>query len=304
MSGFSQGGSMAFRFNCEKSESIGGLVIGGQAWFDPTLGYYDYTNNNVLKGKAICNPTFKRPFLNVIGNVDNYYGEDASSVISGFVGIENWRNYSTEVLMCTGDVKTKLDFNITFSTGNKATCYNYSSCPLITSTGMNVYCSVNNMGHDGYALQTAIIKAMYRFFPNTIDENNKTFSIDNNNDDAKMNNETSVAKEGQKEKSTTSTTKSKNVCTPYDEEIQCKANKGCEWYIKSGNDGYCYTAGLKLGGGKSKKNINNNNDAPSPGKDDVMSDTDVLNHAMNDGKYVVWKCCWIFVMCVIMTVFL
>ena len=109
MSGFSQGGSMAFRFNCEKSESIGGLVIGGQAWFDPTLGYYDYTNNNVLKGKAICNPTFKRPFLNVIGNVDNYYGEDASSVISGFVGIANWRNYSTEVLMCTGDVKTKLD---------------------------------------------------------------------------------------------------------------------------------------------------------------------------------------------------
>ena len=89
MSGFSQGGSMAFRFNCEKSESIGGLVIGGQAWFDPTLGYYDYTNNNVLKGKAICNPTFKRPFLNVIGNVDNYYGEDASSVISGFVGIEH-----------------------------------------------------------------------------------------------------------------------------------------------------------------------------------------------------------------------
>lgn len=164
MSGFSQGGSMAFRFNCEKSESIGGLVIGGQAWFDPALGYYDYTNNNVLKGKAICNPTFKRPFLNVIGNVDNYYGEDTSSVISGFVGIENWRNYSTEVLMCKGDVKTKLDFNITFSTGNKATCYNYSSCPLITSTGMNVYCSVNNMGHDGYALQTAIIKAMYQFF--------------------------------------------------------------------------------------------------------------------------------------------
>eukprot|EP01050_Picozoa_sp_SAG11_P023600 SAG11_NODE_4786_length_1766_cov_2.323935_2_plen_434_part_00 len=35
MSGMSNGGSMAFRFNCERSELIGGLAIQSQAYFDP-----------------------------------------------------------------------------------------------------------------------------------------------------------------------------------------------------------------------------------------------------------------------------
>jgi|EP01046_Picozoa_sp_COSAG06_P020861 hypothetical protein len=41
MSGISNGGSGAFRFNCEHSELIDGLVIGIQAWFDPYVGYFD-----------------------------------------------------------------------------------------------------------------------------------------------------------------------------------------------------------------------------------------------------------------------
>ena len=47
VAGFSNGASMAFRFYCEASHLIGGLVIIGQAFFDPYKGFFDYQNNRV-----------------------------------------------------------------------------------------------------------------------------------------------------------------------------------------------------------------------------------------------------------------
>merc|ERR1712187_580118 len=96
MSGMSNGGSMAFRFNCEKAEVIGGLVIQSQAYLDPYIGYYDYVNGRVPTGVPQCKPAAKRPFYSDIGTTDPYYGPSVG--VQGFRGFDDWQTYSTQVL--------------------------------------------------------------------------------------------------------------------------------------------------------------------------------------------------------------
>jgi len=166
MSGFSNGGSMAFRFNCERSDLIGGLAIQSQAYFDPYVGYYDYENNVVPTGTPQCNPQFKRPFYSDVGTVDVYYGLNVST--PGFQGLQKWRdNYSTAVLGCTGEVTTTSKGPHSYPDGTApATCYEYSSCPGITGAGLNRFCSVPGMGHDFSGFLSLLPQAFTDFFSN------------------------------------------------------------------------------------------------------------------------------------------
>ena len=177
--GHSNGGSMAFRFYCERSELIGGLVIQSQAYFDPVVGYYDYVNNHVPTGTPQCHPTFKRPFYSDIGTVDVYYGPNVAT--PGFQGIDKWRsNFSTAVLGCTGKaVKTANGphtlpgYNGTNPKGGggveelETTCYEFpaDSCPGMTPPGINRFCSVQGLGHDETPLSVLLPRAFTEFFP-------------------------------------------------------------------------------------------------------------------------------------------
>lgn len=140
ISGFSNGGSMAFRFNCEKSEITGGIVVMSQAWFDPYLGFYDEENEIVPQGTPLCDPQVKRPFYSAIGQDDIFYGHQPAA--PGFEGVENWHSYSTQILGCT-DTPSETSLNPMFPS-----CFEYLSCPNMTSPGVNIMCSVEGMGHD------------------------------------------------------------------------------------------------------------------------------------------------------------
>lgn len=87
MSGYSAGGSMAFRFMCEKSEMIAGLVINGQAWFDPYVGINN-GKGTIPVGEPKCKPAYKRPFFSTIGTTDMYYGGNGAT--AGMGGFKNW----------------------------------------------------------------------------------------------------------------------------------------------------------------------------------------------------------------------
>ena len=78
MSGISNGGSGAYRFNCERSEMIDGLVIGIQAWFDPYVGYFDYVHGRLPTGPPQCHPRRKVPLYSADGTKDVLYGQPPS----------------------------------------------------------------------------------------------------------------------------------------------------------------------------------------------------------------------------------
>ena len=82
---------MAFRFNCERSDLIGGLAIQSQAYFDPYVGFYDYTHQRVPSGTPQCHPTYRRPFYSDVGTLDVYYGLNVST--PGFQGLQKWREH-------------------------------------------------------------------------------------------------------------------------------------------------------------------------------------------------------------------
>jgi poly(3-hydroxybutyrate) depolymerase len=164
MSGMSNGGSMAFRFNCERSDLITGLAIQSQAYFDPYVGYYDYKKNVVPTGTPQCKPTKKVPFYSDIGTVDVYYGPNVST--PEFRGFQKWRdNYSTSVLGCTGELTetSRGPHDYPHGTG-PATCYQYASCPGITGSGVNRFCSVPGMGHDSTGFLGLLPAAFADFF--------------------------------------------------------------------------------------------------------------------------------------------
>jgi predicted esterase len=161
MSGMSNGGSMAFRFNCEKSELIGGLVIQSQAFLDPYVGFYDYVNNRVPTGTPQCNPQYKRPFYTDVGTMDEYYGP---GVVEGFRAFPDWQRYSTDVLGCTGTMAKTSQGPHDFPQGNATTCYEYPSCKSITTPGINRYCSVTGMHHDATGLSVILPTAFADFF--------------------------------------------------------------------------------------------------------------------------------------------
>lgn len=164
MSGMSNGGSMAFRFNCERSDLIGGLAIQSQTYFDPYVGYYDYEHQRVPSGTPQCNPKYKRPFYSDVGMADVYYGLNVST--AGFQALQKWRNnYSTAVLGCNGEVTETSQGPHTYPHGTgPATCYEFASCPGITGAGLNRFCSVPGMGHDGTGFLSLLPRAFADFF--------------------------------------------------------------------------------------------------------------------------------------------
>jgi poly(3-hydroxybutyrate) depolymerase len=164
MSGMSNGGSMAYRFNCERSELIGGLAIQSQAYFDPYVGFYDYQNNRVPTGTPQCKPTKLVPFYSDIGTNDVYYGPSVAD--PAFQGHQKWlHNFSTTVLGCSGavSVTTKGPHEYPDGTG-PATCYQFASCPGITGAGLNRFCSVPGMGHDASGYFGLLPAAFADFF--------------------------------------------------------------------------------------------------------------------------------------------
>ena len=164
MSGMSNGGSMAFRFNCERADLITGLAIQSQAYFDPYVGFYDYSRGVVPSGTPVCKPSKKVPFYSDIGDVDVYYGPNVET--PGFRGIEKWRNnYSIAVLGCTGEatVTSRGPHKYPDATG-PAVCYQYASCPGIIGSGVNRFCSVPGMGHDDSGFLGLLPAAFADFF--------------------------------------------------------------------------------------------------------------------------------------------
>jgi len=161
MSGISNGGSGAFRFNCEKSEMIDGLVIGIQSWFDPWVGYFDYVNHQLPAGKPQCNPKYKRPLYSADGKDDWFYGQPPC--YPGFEAVANWEKYSTQIIGCTGNRTVTSRGPHNFPQG-PTECYEYPSCPGITGTGINIMCSVTNMGHDSTSLGILLPRAFSDFF--------------------------------------------------------------------------------------------------------------------------------------------
>jgi len=164
MSGMSNGGSMAYRFNCERSDLIGGLAIQSQAYFDPYVGFYDYDHSVVPFGTPQCKPSKRVLFYSDVGTVDVYYGLNVST--PGFQGLQKWRdNYSTAVLGCTGGVTQTSQGPHEYPDGTApATCYEYASCPGITGAGLNRFCSVPGMGHDATGFYSLLPRAFADFF--------------------------------------------------------------------------------------------------------------------------------------------
>ena len=161
MSGISNGGSGAYRFNCERSDMIDGLVIGIQAWFDPWVGYFDYVNHRLPTGTPRCKPKKQVPLYSVDGTADWFYGQPPC--FPGFESVANWQNYSTEVLGCSGPRTVTLKGPHNFPQG-KTECYTYPSCPNISGAGLNVMCEVQNMTHDGSSLGILLPAAFKDFF--------------------------------------------------------------------------------------------------------------------------------------------
>ena len=164
MSGMSNGGSMAFRFNCERADLIAGLAIQSQAYFDPYVGFYDYTRGVVPEGEPQCKPSKKVPFYSDVGDTDVYYGPNVSS--PAFRGIDKWRdNYSTAVLGCSGDISVTSKGPHKFPDGSgPAVCYQFASCPGIIGSGVNRFCSVPGMGHDDTGFIGLLPAAFADFF--------------------------------------------------------------------------------------------------------------------------------------------
>ena len=162
MSGISNGGSCAYRFNCEHSELIDGLVIGIQAWFDPWVGYFDYVNNMLPVGTPQCAPKIQVPLYSADGTADWFYGQPPC--FPGFEAVANWRNFSEQILGCSGQAYVTEKGPHDFTQGTNTTCYTYPSCPGISGAGLNVMCEVQGMSHDGSSLGTLLPDAFSDFF--------------------------------------------------------------------------------------------------------------------------------------------
>ena len=162
MSGISNGGSCAYRFFCEHSELIDGLVIGIQAWFDPWVGYFDYVQHALPTGTPQCRPKKQVPLYSADGTKDWFYGQPPC--FPGFEAVANWQNFSTEVLGCTGERTLTQKGAHVFPQGSATQCYTFPSCARVTGAGLNVMCEVTGMDHDGSALGVLLPAAFADFF--------------------------------------------------------------------------------------------------------------------------------------------
>mmetsp|Transcript_10460 Transcript_10460/g.34379 ORF Transcript_10460/g.34379 Transcript_10460/m.34379 type:complete len:414 (+) Transcript_10460:9-1250(+) len=158
VSGFSNGGSMAFRFFCERPRSFDALVVVGQAWFDPTIGYYDYANARVPEGESSCKPerATMPAFYGAVGTADVYYG--AAPASEGFGALENWEAFSADVRGCEG-ASAAADAPAALSSlgdGGGVSCFAFEGC----EDGANVQCSVEGLGHDAAPLAPLLTAAI------------------------------------------------------------------------------------------------------------------------------------------------
>ena len=164
VAGFSNGGSMAYRFYCEKSEMVDALVVVGAAWFDPVVGFYDYENSRVPPGEAQCAPTNDMPVFSAIGRLDNYYGESVQT--EGFEGLENWHRFSTEVLKCAENQTTSMDTSFDLNSDSpRGACHFYQNCSMTEGTS-NQFCSINEMGHESWFVGPFLEYSIAEAFPN------------------------------------------------------------------------------------------------------------------------------------------
>lgn len=168
LAGHSNGGSMAYRFYCERAEMLGGLVVQSQSYLDPYVGFYDYVHDRVPTGTPQCHPAFKRPFYSDVGTEDVYYAAS---------GFPDWlHNFSTQVLGCTGEAATTSSGPPTlpgYSAGGKgpieelpATCYDFppGACPGLAPPAINRFCSVDGLSHDDTPLSKLLPRAFAEFF--------------------------------------------------------------------------------------------------------------------------------------------
>jgi len=176
ITGFSFGGSMAFRVLCERSDVVGGIVPMGQSFLEPAGGHVpkgsESTNmttteqalqlmNAARKGANKCDPKFKRPHFALVGTVDNYYGETGGT----YKGKRLWEFFSTNVQGCTGQISSSSAAESQAITGKTgSTCYHYSSCPSLSSASMNKYCTVDGFGHDTTGWEVLVANAFVAVF--------------------------------------------------------------------------------------------------------------------------------------------
>eukprot|EP00928_Gymnodinium_smaydae_P023173 TRINITY_DN19224_c0_g2_i1.p1 TRINITY_DN19224_c0_g2~~TRINITY_DN19224_c0_g2_i1.p1 ORF type:complete len:389 (-),score=51.58 TRINITY_DN19224_c0_g2_i1:151-1317(-) len=163
VTGFSAGGSMAYRLSCESSASIGGIVLMGQAFLEPAAGHIAKgdekagvtATEQVLESMRVarnstdkCDPQVNRPHYALVGVQDSYYGETSGA----YKGKALWEFYSKEFLGCSGTAQESTDIEATRVSGrSKTTCYFYAECSGIKGH-LNKYCTADNMGHvmDGW----------------------------------------------------------------------------------------------------------------------------------------------------------
>lgn len=153
MAGFSNGGSMAYRFNCEKSHLIDGLVIDGFVWTDPYKPMATPVSKPPYRQCEAANLTKKTPLYTVCGTEDVYCKQ------LDFLG--SWKDYSVGVFGCAGETKQVGHFPN--HPPGAMTCYGYDSCP------MNTACEISGHEHTGTSADDAIHFAFGSFFNVTVE---------------------------------------------------------------------------------------------------------------------------------------
>lgn len=171
ITGFSFGGSMAYRVLCERSDVVTGIVAMGQTFLEPASGQVkkdqavdgQITTETALDMMAAarqagngCDPEFKRPHYAVVGTADFYYGEDGGI----YDGRALWERMSTTVLGCTGNPTEGDGARVT---RDASTYFEYASCEL-SPASLNRYLSVEGRGHSPTDWNTTIWAAFEDFF--------------------------------------------------------------------------------------------------------------------------------------------
>lgn len=139
MGGTSLGGSMVYRFACEKPSLIDLIVPCETTWYDPWLGWSTSTEKQ-------CKPTKPVPLLTMVGDKDSIH---AATYMQG------WSSLSSSVYGCAGEplLVAKGKIMDTWDT----TCYEYKSCT--TQVALNRMCSIINYGHMSLTLVDSLIEA-------------------------------------------------------------------------------------------------------------------------------------------------
>eukprot|EP00966_Prymnesium_polylepis_P091724 2123193-Prymnesium_polylepis.1 len=135
--GCSNGGHMSYRVQCERAETLDGIIIDTSQWFDPYRGHADPSLNAGLRPtpdlplSPQCNVTKALPVWVGIGTYDNFYSTTFDA---------GWQVYSTRVMGCSGSPQRVWQS----ATGDRY-CQEFQQCD--NSPG-NRLCTYVNVGHD------------------------------------------------------------------------------------------------------------------------------------------------------------